>query len=294
MIDAPDLLAVPLHLFTGKGGVGKSTLVAATALYAAQRGGRPLIVELGRRSTMSTIFDKPQTEYDPPTQIAPNVFAMNMKLEPAVVDYIKTYVRVPGLARRIVRNDALNRFFRAAPAVHEIAILHKLKKIVTEGHWSPVLVDLDATGHALMFLELPKVFEHIVPSGVFRRLVDGFSSMLRDPNKTRLHLVTLPLALPVQETVELIDKIRTENLAPLGRLFINQTPKKLTPRLKMDFEHASAQDLALLRLEERRYNDSRKHADILERTGLPTTEILSFEHEISVDELEPLGARMWA
>ena len=46
-----------VQLFTGKGGVGKSSVVAAHALACARAGLRPLVVELGHRATMESIFD---------------------------------------------------------------------------------------------------------------------------------------------------------------------------------------------------------------------------------------------
>ena len=54
--DPSTLLSRRLLLFTGKGGVGKSTVVASLAMEAARRGGRPLVVELGHRHTMRSIF----------------------------------------------------------------------------------------------------------------------------------------------------------------------------------------------------------------------------------------------
>ena len=50
------LLDRRLLMFTGKGGVGKTTIVASLALEAARRGRRPLIVELGHRASMESVF----------------------------------------------------------------------------------------------------------------------------------------------------------------------------------------------------------------------------------------------
>ncbi len=201
-----------VQLFTGKGGVGKTSVVLGVALEAARRGHRPLIVELGHRASVCSLLEVDDVGYTP-REIHPGVFAMNMTLDEALEDYITDQIRVRRVARAATQNQSLRRFFHAAPAVSEVVTLHTLSKLA-EGKkkgvppFHPILVDLDATGHALMFLELPRVFEGLAESGPLRTLLDGFSKLLRDARTTVLHLVTLPLELPAQETMELYEALR--------------------------------------------------------------------------------------
>lgn len=218
-----------LQLFTGKGGVGKSSLVAASALVAARAGRRPLVVELGHRATMSTVFDAPDIGHEP-TEVAAGVHAANIDFDEALVDYVAERAKVRALAKRIVRGEALRRFFHAAPAVSEVVTLRMLERLeeATEGgepRWDPILVDLDATGHALMFLSLPEVFADLATKGPLARLLKGFTALLSDRERTALNLVTLPDELPAQETRELHAALREKDLVPLGRLFINRLPE---------------------------------------------------------------------
>ena len=72
-VSSPDPAALfdrRLLLFTGKGGVGKSTVVASLALEAAARGKRPLIVELGHRHTMRSIFGVDTIVFNPGSAFA--------------------------------------------------------------------------------------------------------------------------------------------------------------------------------------------------------------------------------
>jgi anion-transporting ArsA/GET3 family ATPase len=139
-------------------------------------------------------------------------------------------VPIPRLARTILANDALSRFFHAAPAVAEIAVLNKLAALERERErgrprWDPILVDLDATGHALMLLNLPRVMDGLVGDGPMRRLVDGFTALLADAKRTSISLVTIPRELPAQETVELHDKLVNEHRVALSTLFVNMVPR---------------------------------------------------------------------
>ena len=152
-----------------------------------------------------------------------------LEFDGALTDYMNEHVKVPRLARRVLANQALRRFFEAAPAVGEIATLNKLSALEAEREggrprWDPILVDLDATGHALMLLNLARVMEGLVGDGPLRRLLDGFSVLLNDPRRTVLSLVTLPRDLPPQETVELYERLTAEHKVARGVLFINQIP----------------------------------------------------------------------
>lgn len=224
-----DLLDHRFLLFTGKGGVGKSTLTAALAIEAAGRGMRPLVVELGHRATMRSVFGVDAVGFSP-RAVGHGVHAMSVEMDQAVVEYMAQHVPSKRLARAIVSNQVLERLFRAMPAVGEIATVNALHRLEAEQdaagrpRWAPILVDLDATGHALMFLELRQVVAHLMGAGPMRRLVDEMAATFADPRRTRLNLVTLPDELPVTETLELHARLQSTGSVAFGRVFVNRVP----------------------------------------------------------------------
>ncbi|MCA9655121.1 MAG: hypothetical protein H6712_32785 [Myxococcales bacterium] len=224
-----DLLDHRFLLFTGKGGVGKSTLTAALAIEAAARGLRPLVVELGHRATMRSIFGVEAVGITP-RAVGHGVHAMSVEFEQSVVEYMAQHIPSRRTARAIVSNPVLDRLFKAMPAVGEIATINILRHREAERddrgrpRWAPILVDLDATGHALMFLELREVVRHLMGAGPMRRLVDEVADTFADPRRTRLNLVTLPEELPVSETLELHQRIRAARSVAFGRIFVNRVP----------------------------------------------------------------------
>jgi anion-transporting ArsA/GET3 family ATPase len=226
--DLFDPLTPPLHLFTGKGGVGKSTVVAAIAMEAARRGLRPLIVELGHRSSMETVLGGGPIGFEPQRFVG-GVWAMNMEVDAAISEYVAEHLGVRALARAVLGNRALRHFLEAAPAVAEVVTLSTLRTLLHKSNgvdkaWHPILVDLDATGHALMLLELPRVLDGLVGAGPLRKLLTSVSRILSDPATTTLSLVTLPRELPVQESVELYHRLAREHTLRLGALFVNRVP----------------------------------------------------------------------
>ncbi len=217
-------------LMTGKGGVGKTTLVAALAVHAATLGMRPLVVELGHRESMRSVFGVDDIGFKP-RDVGLGVHAMSVDVDVAVLDYMMQHIPSRRVAKGIVNNKVLERLFAAMPAVGEIATINKLRQLEAETNdsgqrrWGPIFVDLDATGHALMFLELRSVIENIMGAGPMKRLVEETADMLADPNITRLCLVATPAELPVTETIELYGKLQGQGTVTFGSVFANRMPQ---------------------------------------------------------------------
>ncbi|HLT39156.1 MAG TPA: ArsA-related P-loop ATPase, partial [Enhygromyxa sp.] len=206
-------------------------------------------------------------------------------------EYFEEHIPVKRVARTIMRNKTLQKFFHAAPSVAEVATLNKLSALENQREhgahrWDPIFVDLDATGHAIMLLNLPSVMDGLIGDGPMRRLVDGFSSLLTDPRKTVLSLVTLPLELPAQETVELYEKLAKHHDVELGVLFVNQVPPRplSTKQAAMldRLEHRARKyqittlvdDVAIARRAMRYHANARAQINRLRRDiGLPMVEL---------------------
>ncbi len=217
-------------LMTGKGGVGKTTLVAALAVHAASLGMRPLVVELGHRESMRSVFAVDDIGFTP-RDVGHGVHAMSVDVDVAVLDYMLEHIPSKRIAKGIVQNKVLERLFAAMPAVGEIATINKLRQLEAETlpsggrRWGPILVDLDATGHALMFLELSSVIDSIMGAGPMKRLVEETAQMLADPTITRLCLVATPAELPVTETIELYGKLVGQGTVTFDSVFANRVPR---------------------------------------------------------------------
>ncbi len=297
-----------MQLFTGKGGVGKSTVAAATAVAAAARGHRPLVVELGHRASMEGIFGREGIGYRP-VDVGRGVQAMNMDVDEALLDYVASHLRFRGLARRALGASPLQRFFHAAPAVAEVVSLHKLRALERARRWGrpewhPILVDLDATGHALMFLELPRVFEGLAREGPLRALLDGLSELLRDEATTALHLVTVPGELPVQETAELYESLTRDPRVSLGRLIINMIPEPLFGEEDLqilsdlaardDLPAALEADIALAKVSVAALERAEARiGELVRHVPLPRVELpMMAEMAMSAAGLEELGERL--
>ncbi|MCB9642145.1 MAG: AAA family ATPase [Myxococcales bacterium] len=239
-----------LHFFTGKGGVGKSTLVAAWACAAQEAGERVLVVELSAHSSLRALLQHAGLSLHPeesegnltaPKPLFKEIWSLSLQPEMALLDYVQTYVRSRRWAEQIVQHPALQRFFRAAPAVAEVLLLEKLLRLSEEvgpdKRWNRLLVDLDATGHALMFLELHRTLWGLLGKSPLRKMLERGRALLSDPERCRLHIVTLLQALPAQECRALYEALQARFDLPLGALLLNQTLPPLFSQEALPFEH---------------------------------------------------------
>lgn len=236
---AADALDTPVQFFTGKGGVGKSTVISAVAIRAAKLGRRPLIVELGAHTSSAHMVGGIPVGYDP-VEILDGVFATRVLFEPALVDYIASRLKLRPIARAVANNASLRRLFVAAPGVDEIVTMHRVAELGMEGTWGPVLIDLESTGNALMFFDLPRVLDAFLEDGPLRKVVDQATRLLRDPDRCVVHLVSVPEPLIVRETIDLYRGLLKRDGVNLGHLFINRVPP-----VWLDHAGASQVDAAL-------------------------------------------------
>src|SRR3954464_8775001 len=119
------LLDRRLLFFTGKGGVGKSTMAAATAVLAARVGKRVLLVEVDAKGDVPAQFEQRAVGFEP-REVCPGVRAMAMDTEASLREYLKLNIRVPIIGRLGPIAHALDFVATAAPGVKEILTVGKI------------------------------------------------------------------------------------------------------------------------------------------------------------------------
>ena len=122
---APDLLDLELLFVTGKGGVGKTTVTAALAQLAAQRGQRVLACEVDAKGDLASLFEAAPTEFTA-REVLPDVFAMSMDTEASLREYLKLNLKIPVVGRIGPLAKAFDFVATAAPGVREILTVGKL------------------------------------------------------------------------------------------------------------------------------------------------------------------------
>lgn len=201
-----ELLSHRLLLITGKGGTGKTTLSAAIARLASERGRRALVVEVDvQQPAMTAAFGR-EPGYQP-VMITPTLGICNLSWHHALEEWLEHTVPGQRLVKLILGNPMVQLFLDATPGAREVVILSKIASLVES--WDLVVVDMPASGHAVGVLRVPNLALRLMRAGPIRKRSEEVLSLFgrRD---TALILVAIPEEMVVNETVETWAAVRKE------------------------------------------------------------------------------------
>lgn len=226
---AVPLLDRRLLFVTGKGGVGKTTIASALGVLAARQGKRTLVCEFDAKGNLADFFGSDPTSFDP-TEVLPGLFAMSMDTEESLKEYLRLQIKVPLLAKIGPLARTLDFVANAAPGVKEILTVGKVAWEVKEDHYDLVIADAAASGHVVAQLSAPQAIGELVKVGLIREQTSWLSEILDEPATTGAVLVSAPEEMPVSETLELAERIRTETNVDIATVAVNRVLPELFGR----------------------------------------------------------------
>jgi anion-transporting ArsA/GET3 family ATPase len=160
-------------------------------------------------------------------EVFPSLWAMSMDTEASLREYLRLNLRIPVVGRIGPLAKAFDFVATAAPGVREILTVGKFCYEVREKHYDLVVVDASATGHIVGQLAAPQAINDLVKVGLIRSQTDWILEILSDPLITGLVIVTTPEEMPVNETIELVERARDELAVPLGVVIVNRVLPEL-------------------------------------------------------------------
>jgi arsenite-transporting ATPase len=191
--------------FTGKGGVGKSTVACTTSVYLAEKGLKTLIVTTDPASHLQNIFGQPiQPE---PTAIAgfDNLLAARIDQKKAWEEYSKRILRAvedkDEEIRKAVEED-LN-----SPCAQEMAAFEKFMSYFELHGYDVLIFDTAPTGHTLRLLELPSDWKGFIDLGTLTKKTSDETMLkyahaieaMRNQEKSTFVFVMYPEYTPMME-----------------------------------------------------------------------------------------------
>ena len=223
----PFFPGVRLHVVTGKGGTGKTTVAAALALALADEGSRVLLVEVEKRQGIAQLFNIEPLGYAE-RRVARldrgEVTALSVDPEEALLEYLDMFYNLGRAGKMLRRMGAIDFATTIAPGLRDVLLTGKIKEAVARKHkgshvYDAVVVDAPPTGRIVRFLNVSHEVAGLAKVGPIRNQADSVMALLRS-SRTAVHLVTLLEEMPVQETLDAIGELRAADL-PVGAILVN-------------------------------------------------------------------------
>lgn len=238
-----DWPGVQLHVVSGKGGTGKTTVASALAVALASQGRNVLLCEAEGRQGIARVFDVdplPYAECEIATGLGgPHgaggcVFALHIDAESALLEYLSMYYRLGRAGRALDRFGVIEFATTIAPGVRDVLLTGKVYEAAKSDRrrggrrYDSIVLDAPPTGRIAQFLGVTSELAGLAKVGPIKHQADTVMTLLRSP-RTAVHLVTVLEEMPVQETIDGVAELRAARL-PVGGVVVNLIrPRSLSP-----------------------------------------------------------------
>ncbi|MFL6160500.1 MAG: ArsA-related P-loop ATPase [Marmoricola sp.] len=227
-----DFPRVQLHVVTGKGGTGKSTVAASLALALASRGKTVLLCEVEGRQGIAQMFDVPPLPYEErllarATEAGHgDVYALAIDAESALLEYLAMYYRLGRAGKALDRFGVIDFATTIAPGVRDVLLTGKVYEAAQRNArnkgartYDAIVLDAPPTGRISQFLNVNNELAGLAKVGPIKAQADTVTTLLRSP-RTAVHLVTVLEEMPVQETADGVTELRAAGM-PVGGVIVN-------------------------------------------------------------------------
>jgi anion-transporting ArsA/GET3 family ATPase len=236
-VPSPDFSKVRLHIVTGKGGTGKSTVAAALALALAATGKNVLLCEVEGRQGIARMFDVEPLPYaerriatglvGPVGERGGVVHALHIDPESALLEYLAMYYKLGRAGKALDRFGVIEFATTIAPGVRDVLLTGKVYEATRRNarnkralSYDAVVLDAPPTGRIAQFLGVNNELAGLARVGPIKSQADSVTRLFRSP-QTACHLVTVLEEMPVQETADGIAQLRLHRI-PVGAVVVNQ------------------------------------------------------------------------
>ncbi|MET9613052.1 ArsA-related P-loop ATPase [Kitasatospora indigofera] len=247
-----------MHVVSGKGGTGKTTVAAALALALAAEGGRTLLIEVEGRQGIAELFGIAALPYEErriatvsraqlglpadgggrragrntagkaggkPAGGGGEVFALAIDTEQALLEYLDMFYKLGRAGKALQKTGFVDFATTIAPGVRDVLLTGKAceaaRRKGADGRraYDAIVMDAPPTGRLTRFLNVNSEVAGLARFGPIHSQAQAVMRVLKSP-ETAVHLVTLLEEMPVQETVDGFTELR-EAALPVGGVLVN-------------------------------------------------------------------------
>ncbi len=286
----------PLHIVSGKGGTGKTTIALALALLLRRRG-ETLVCEVESRHGLSEaagVPKIPEGDERTVTVAGQRLRMLSVDSGHALRDYLDSHVRL-GVAGTILDKTGFVDFAtELAPGLRDVLLTGKVYQAArrrlkgSADAVDAVVMDAPPTGRLETFLTAGDALAEVMTVGPIAPQAQSIMELLRLPS-TQVHLVTTCSEMAITETLEAIDALAGHGIG-VGAIIMNQVmadPPLLPPGMAAPLAEAWERDRAVA---EGQRPWAQALADRLTELGRPAAlTVPLLPDEVSADDLQTIA-----
>jgi anion-transporting ArsA/GET3 family ATPase len=235
---------VRLHVVTGKGGTGKTTVAGALALALAADGRKVLLMEVEGRQGIAQLFDVPPLPYaerriavglGSEAREGGDVFALVADPEAALIEYLEMFYGLRHAGTALAKFGVMDFATTIAPGLRDVLLTGKAAEAVRRKDnkrgrvYDAVVMDAPPTGRIGRFLNVASEVSDLARVGPIRGHADTVQKVIRSP-QTVVHFVTVLEEMPVQETLDGIAELQSLGGIRPGGIIVNMTRPLALPQ----------------------------------------------------------------
>jgi anion-transporting ArsA/GET3 family ATPase len=220
-----------LHIVSGKGGTGKSTIAGALACALAAGDRHVLLCEVEGREQISHLFGGGTLEGGGERHILTtpdggDIYGLAVDPQHTLLEYLETYYHLGLAGRALERFGVIDFATSVAPGLQDLLVLGKVYEVARRliknrpRAYDAVVLDAPPTGRIAKFLNVGEAVSDLAKVGPIRGQADSINAVLHSEH-TCVHLVSLLEEMPVTETVEASSGLQDIDIA-LGTVIANK------------------------------------------------------------------------
>jgi anion-transporting ArsA/GET3 family ATPase len=243
---------VRLHVVTGKGGTGKTTVAAALALALAHAGRKVLLIEAEGRQGIARLFDRPPLPYEE-RKIAiglgeahdgrdpgGDVYALAIDPEGALLDYLQMFYGMRSAGVALNKLGMVDFATTIAPGLADVLVTGKATEATRRKQpgspsgfaYDAVVLDAPPTGRIGRWLNVTAEVSGLAKVGPVRAHADTVAKVIKSP-QTAVHFVCTLEEMPVQETLDGIAEVRAIPGMQVGGIVVNMARPAVLSRQEL-------------------------------------------------------------
>jgi anion-transporting ArsA/GET3 family ATPase len=229
------------YIFTGKGGVGKTTLSVAFTKYL-QENNKKVVLAYFKNSKIDDDNNEIQELVKLSNTQGLDLLALD--LADSAKMYMGKRLKSPTIAKWIIKTPFFKSLINMIPGFNYLIFLGRILELLEEDPELIIVLDAPASGHALTMLESTRNFNEIFRKGILYNDTNRMREKLTQKGHTKINIATLPSTLAINEALELtsdinkIDNYHSEIYCNnvISNLQVKCPPEFLSEKLKIEKE----------------------------------------------------------